>query len=53
MMTARSGGGFCVQNPWHLAYGSGQKARRAPDEATGPSGADGGAAGLRHFDLIR
>lgn len=24
MMTAR-GGGFCVQNPWYLAYGSGQK----------------------------
>jgi len=25
MMTARGGGGFCVQNPWYLAYGSGQK----------------------------
>jgi hypothetical protein len=23
MMTARGGGGFCVQNPWYLAYGSG------------------------------
>ena len=23
MMTAR-GGGFCVQNPWYLAYGGGQ-----------------------------
>jgi hypothetical protein len=25
MMTARGGGGSCVQNPWYLAYGSGQK----------------------------
>ena len=33
MMTAR-GGGFCVQNPWYLAYGSGQK--RA--ESAGRSG---------------
>jgi hypothetical protein len=28
MMTARGGGGFCVQNPWYLAYGSGQKSPR-------------------------
>ena len=33
MMTAR-GGGSCVQNPWYLAYGSGQK--RA--ESAGRSG---------------
>jgi hypothetical protein len=25
MMTARGSGGFCVQNPWYLQYGSGQK----------------------------
>jgi hypothetical protein len=25
MMTARGAGGSCVQNPWYLAYGSGQK----------------------------
>jgi hypothetical protein len=44
MMTARGGGGFCVQNPWYLGYGSGQKSsERATDEATGPSGADRGA----------
>jgi hypothetical protein len=24
MMTARGSGGFCVQNPWYLQYGSGQ-----------------------------
>ena len=35
MMTAR-GGGSCVQNPWYLAYGSGQK--RA--ESAGRRGAD-------------
>jgi hypothetical protein len=34
MMTARGGGGSCVQNPWYLAYGSGQK--RA--ESAGRSG---------------
>jgi len=34
MMTARGGGGACVQNPWYLAYGSGQK--RA--ESAGRSG---------------
>ena len=53
MMTARGGGGFCVRirGTWPMA--AVRKARRAPDEATGPSGADGGAAGLRHFDLIR
>jgi hypothetical protein len=28
MMTAR-GGGFCVQNPWYLAYGSGQKGQES------------------------
>lgn len=33
MMTARGGGGFCVQNPWYLAYGSGQKS----PETTGRS----------------
>ena len=33
MMTARGGGGFCVQNPWYLAYGSGQKS----PESTGRS----------------
>jgi hypothetical protein len=26
MMTARGSGGSCVQNPWYLQYGSGQKA---------------------------
>ena len=25
MMTARGSGGSCVQNPWYLRYGSGQK----------------------------
>jgi hypothetical protein len=25
MMTARGSGGSCVQNPWYLQYGSGQK----------------------------
>jgi len=38
MMTARGGGGFCVQNPWYLAYGSGQKSpesagRKQADQA--------------------
>ena len=36
MMTARGGGGgFCVQNPWYLAYGSGQKSpdRTQPGQA--------------------
>jgi hypothetical protein len=33
MMTARGGGGFCVQHPWYLAYGSGQKS----PEGTGRS----------------
>ena len=38
MMTARGGGGFCVQNPWYLAYGSGQKSpestrTKQPDQA--------------------
>ncbi len=42
MMTARGGGGFCVQDPWYLAYGAGRKTWRAPDEAPGPSGADAG-----------
>ena len=35
MMTARGGGGFCVQNPWYLAYGSGQKS----PESTGSAAA--------------
>ena len=43
MMTARGGGGFCVQNPWYWPMEAARKARRAPDEATGPSGADRGA----------
>jgi len=25
MLTARGGGAICVQNPWYLQYGSGQK----------------------------
>jgi len=25
MMTARGAGAFCIQNPWYLEYGSGQK----------------------------
>jgi Protein of unknown function (DUF3551) len=25
MLTARGAGGYCVQNPWYLQYGSGQK----------------------------
>ena len=25
MMTARGSGAYCVQNPWYLQYGSGQK----------------------------
>jgi hypothetical protein len=29
MMTARGDGGFCVQNPWYLAYGSGQKGQES------------------------
>ncbi len=36
-MTARGGGGFCVQNPWYLAYGT-------PDEATRSSDVDCGAS---------
>ena len=34
MMTARGSGGFCVQNPWYLQYGSGQKG----PESTGQGG---------------
>ena len=32
MMTARGSGGSCVQNPWYLQYGSGQKASDANGE---------------------
>ena len=35
MMTARGGGGFCVQNPRYLAYGSGQKSPERPDKQPG------------------
>jgi hypothetical protein len=34
MMTARGGGGFCVQNPWYLAYGSGQKSPESSGRST-------------------
>lgn len=34
MMTARGSGGFCVQNPWYLQYGSGQNS----PESTGQGG---------------
>jgi hypothetical protein len=31
MLTAQGAGAYCVQNPWYLAYGDGQKADvRAP-----------------------
>ena len=43
MMTARGGGGFCVQNPWYLAYGSGQKGPQNSSRPTEPSGADRGS----------
>ena len=33
MLTARGGGAYCVQNPWYLQYGSGQKG----SESTGRS----------------
>ena len=46
MMTARGGGGFCIQNPSYYApmWQRPEKARRPLDEATGPSGADCGPA---------
>ena len=31
MMTARGAGAYCVQNPWYLQYGSGQRS----SESTG------------------
>jgi Protein of unknown function (DUF3551) len=34
MMTARGSGAFCVQNPWYLRYGGGQKG----PESTGQGG---------------
>jgi hypothetical protein len=34
MLTARGAGGICVQNPWYLQYGSGQKG----SESTGRGG---------------
>ena len=32
MLTARGSGAFCVQNPWYLQYGSGQKAAETNGE---------------------
>jgi hypothetical protein len=40
MMTARGGGGSCVQNPWYLAMAAAGKAPKAPARATAPSDAD-------------
>ena len=49
MMTARGGGGSCVQNPWYLAYGSGQKSPESTGQGNGPSDAD---AALRSKPLL-
>ena len=45
MMTARGGGGFCVQNPWYLAYGSGQKSPESTGSGNRAGGAEIGALG--------
>jgi hypothetical protein len=36
MMTARGGGGSCVQNPWYQAYGSGQKGPMSTGQGNRP-----------------
>ena len=36
MMTARGGGGSCVQNPWYQAYGSGQKGSMSTGQGNRP-----------------
>ena len=36
MMTARGAGATCVQNPWYLQYGSGQKAAESTGRAERP-----------------
>jgi len=55
MMTARGGGGSCVQNPWYQAYGSGQKGpmSRQPAPAAVRSSARGAAFVLDVFLLMR
>jgi Protein of unknown function (DUF3551) len=35
MMTARGSGGFCLQNPWYLQYGSGQKGSESTGRRAG------------------
>ena len=36
MLTARGAGGFCVQNPWYLQYGSGQRGSESTGQGERP-----------------
>jgi Protein of unknown function (DUF3551) len=36
MMTARGAGAYCVQNPWYLQYGSGQRGSESTGQGERP-----------------
>jgi Protein of unknown function (DUF3551) len=36
MLTARGAGAYCVQNPWYLQYGSGQKGPESTGQGERP-----------------